>query len=514
MPGRWEREIDEAERFYTALANNYKASGRMFFIITGFISVKTYTTGASSKENSDRMHEALRKAWLRLRYDHPTIASCIIFSPTRDKWIKRYTSLDNGNVSEQHDEWLDQTFHPIAPGVDGLTWCNADPPASAQPSLFVVTPPNDSSDDGSITQLDLVLRSPHDILDGIGTLHLLNNLINYMAQAYQEPTSLQASAVEDEGRNLSPPLRVAASVPPIMTLAQQESLEDIIANNAAIRQNIKVLTLPFKQGQDTPGKHQRVALQLSLRDTKQLIEASKALGATVTHLYHSAIAITLRDLQAPQDEESVGRYINYALINERPNCMGEYATSKHAVAVYHSVSENSLVLDLPIPSIEQIRSRELVNEHDVQKEFLEIVHKVKTYYHILRDSPDHLALMPSIWSMATPDIQQSSPADSSCPSIPAPNPAPSVSLSSMGVIDKIITPQRGPVKVDNPWVTGEELGTGFGMFLGTWEGRLSLSLAYNDAWHDKEEAEGFMERVHQVVWEGLGLDVKYDDVVT
>jgi hypothetical protein len=76
----------------------------------------------------------------------------------------------------------------------------------------------------------------------------------------------------------------------------------------------------------------------------------------------------------------------------------------------------------------------------------------------------------------------------------------------MGVIDKIISPQIGPFKVSNPGGTGEKLGTGQGPFLGTWEGNIKLSAAYNDAWHDREEVGGFLGHCHNMVWKGLGLD--------
>lgn len=48
--------------------------------------------------------------------------------------------------------------------------------------------------------------------------------------------------------------------------------------------------------------------------------------------------------------------------------------------------------------------------------------------------------------------------------------------------------------------------TGFGMFLGSWEGCLRLSIVHNDAWHDGEEVEGVLAQVQDVVWDGLRLD--------
>ncbi|KAL6705495.1 hypothetical protein ACN47E_006611 [Coniothyrium glycines] len=510
VPGKWAREIDEAEKFYTTMASHYKGTGRMFFAITGFLSLEVESSEASSAE-TQRIEDALREAWLRLRHEHPPIASRVEFDVKERKWMKIYETFEEEHLAEQQKAWLRNTVISLSPGVDGLEWCNADPPAPEVPTLFIINTPSHEGLHRGKLRRDLVLRSPHDILDGIGTLHLLNNLLKMAAQAYLEPMSWTAPSPGAELDSLSPPLRVAASIPPILTLGQQTNLQNTIKANAKLRQNVHILTVPFKQGSKTPGKHQRVALHLPAADTAKLLQRSKGLGATVTHLYHAAIAVALRDLQAPQEEERVGRYISYSLINERPNCSGEYSTPKHAAAVYHSVSENHLALDLTIPSIEDVRNRQLVNNHDKQAEYCNLVGQVKTYYQAVRDFPDHLALAPTVFSLSTPDLPTPTSRDPSQIPVPAPNPAPSVSLSSMGVIDKIIAPRHGPFKVSNPWVTGEELGTGLGVFLGSWEGKLSLSAAYNDAWHDREEAERFLERLHQVVCEGLGLDVEIED---
>lgn len=497
--GDWEREIDEAERFYTLLAKNFEGSGRMFFAITGFVSVAVEVKESSRQEIEQRVEDALREAWLRLRYDHPTIASQVNYDQQQEKWMKLYTPFHPDTVKVQAEEWLHQTFITVNPGISGIEWCNADPPAPEVPTLFIITPSDASTDIDSVVRRDLVLRSPHDILDGIGTLHILNNILAHAAQAYEDPSGWVLPSPGAEVSKLSPPLRVAAEISPILSLNQQERLQNLIDSNAALRQNVEILAVPFKHGRVEPGKHQRVALELSSSDTNRILEASKRLGATVTHVYHAAIAVTVRDLQEPGPQQRSARYINYCLINERLKCTADYATSKHAAAVYHSVSGDSLVLDLMIAPIDAKEQK----SHEVKEEFQSIVSQVRSYYQNIRDRPDNLALAPSFWSMATPHI--SDPASNSPRPVPAPNLLPSVSISSMGVVDKIISPQHGVFKISNPWVTGEELGTGLGVFLGTWEGRLCLSAAYNDAWHEQNEAEDFLKHVHEVVWNGLGL---------
>jgi hypothetical protein len=498
--GQWERELDESERFYTCLAKAYEGSGRMFFAITGYVSLTVDVKATSSGHIGQRVEEAICHAWLRLRYDHPMIASQTFYDHHQHKWKKRYTPFHPKDVESQTAKWLKRTFVPISPGMSGLEWCNADPPAPELPTLFLITPPNSNKTDANTIHRDVVIRTPHDVMDGVGTYLLLNNLLAHTARLYQEPLPWTIPRPGSEIQNLSPPLRVAAAISPILSLDQQERLQSLIAANEALRKEVEHLAVPFKAGQVVPRKHQRIALGFPISDTKRLLEACKRLGTTVTHVYHAAIAITIRDMQTPGLQRRTARYINYSFINERPKCNGEYATPKHAAAVYQSISGNSLALDLTVPSIVGMEDQEGSQR---QKELFDLAAQVKDYYHSIRDSSDTLDLTPSFWSMVTPHI--SDPTATDLP-VPAPNLSPSVSFSSMGAIDRIILPRHGPFKVGGPWVTGEELGTGLGVFLGTWEGSLKLSAAYNDAWHDREEVEGFLRHCQEVVWKGLGLD--------
>ncbi|KAF1916911.1 hypothetical protein BDU57DRAFT_498028 [Ampelomyces quisqualis] len=494
--GHWERELDEVEGFYTQIAKTYEGTGRMAFAITGFLSFSVAASDSSSLSETHQLVQlALRSAWIRLRYSHPTIASHVEYDSVNQKWIKSYTACRPESPSDQLEEWLQATFIPITSSVSGLEWCNSDPIAPKCPSLFVITPPREDEDEVRTLRHNLVIRSPHDIIDGIGTLQLLNSLLFYAAEAFNQPETWVPPPPRSECQDLSPPLRVAAAIPPMLTLAQQVRLQSIITRNFSLREGVQVLTLPLKRGSLLPGKHQRIAHEATAVDTARILEACKFLNATVTHVYHAAVAISLRDMQESGQDSRQVRYISYALLNKRSKCAGEYRTSKHAATVYHSVSGDNLSLDLVIPSA----AEKITNDQEQP-----CVKEVGDFYRA-QGSPDDLVLAPLFMSMATPHIENPTLAPHEVP-IPDPNMSPSVSLSSIGVIDKIIKPQHGPFRVDKPWVTGEELGTGLGVFLGTWNGKLQLSAAYNDAWHIKEEVDAYLNLCQKVVRKGLGLD--------
>lgn len=495
LPGVWQRDVDEAEKFYYALAKLYEGSGRMFFAMTGHLSVSVEIHQGQTREAVEqRLETALRHGWLALRYNHPTIASRVSHHPATGQVIKTYhTCLGD----KERDAWLAETFVPIATGETGEEWANSDPPAPKIPTLFGLKPQAAAS---NAVRRDLVLRSPHEIVDGIGTLHMFNNLIRLVADAYEAESSYKIPSFDgSETKNLSPPFRVAANVPTEMTERQKQHLSKQNAHKAAASQDhgdIKVLAVPYQQGNNAPGKHQRVALDFSERDTAALIAACRGLKATVTHAFHAAIAMAVRDVQERSSKPQQVRYVNYILRNERKSCVDPYNTPKHAVAVYHSVSGRALTVDMTLPA-----TGDAVDPADRVSEFRSIIEKMRHFYEAVRDDADHYALSLPIWEAGCPEL----PKSDALPPVPPPNPKPSASISSMGNVDSIIASKHGQIAVDKPWVTGEELGNGLGLFLGTFRSKMSLSAAYNDAWHNKAEVEDFVHRCRDIVLTGLGL---------
>ncbi|KAH8777547.1 hypothetical protein F5883DRAFT_451394 [Diaporthe sp. PMI_573] len=499
-PGVWQRDVDESEKFYYALAKLYEGSGRMFFAMTGHLSVSLDVPQGQTREAVEqRLETALRHGWLALRYDHPTIASRVSHDPATGQVTKSYrTRLGD----TERDAWLAETFVPISTGETGEEWANSDPPAPKVPTLFVLKPRTTAG--GSVTsntvRLDLLLRSPHEIVDGIGTLHMFNNLMRLVADAYEAGSASKIPSFDgSETKNLSPPFRIAANVPTELTERQKQHLSEQNAHKAAASQDdgdVKVLALPYQQGTSAPGKHQRIALDFSERDTAALVAACKSLNATVTHAFHAAIAMAVRDVQDRKAEAQQVRYVNYILRNERKSCVDPYNTPKHAVSVYHSVSGRALTVDMTLPA-----SGETVNPADRVDEFRSIVEKIRHFYEVVRDDQDHYVLSLPIWEAGCPEL----PKNDAFPPVPPPKPKPSVSISSMGNVDAIIASKHGQIEVDKPWVTGEELGNGLGLFLGTFRSKMSISAAYNDAWHNKSEVEDFVYRCKDLVLAGLGL---------
>lgn len=489
QPGRWERDIDEVEEFYASLAKAYERTGRVFFAMTGFTSFSVpVQPGTPLQEVEIRAEEALRSAWIRLRYNHPTIASRVLYDPARRRYKKVYETFTD---DESQHQWADETFQVVSERMSGLDWCNADPPVPALPTLFLIRAP---ATDDRVFRADLVLRAHHDVIDGIGTLLLFHNLFTLAAEAYGQ-ASYKLPQFGDEWLNLSPPLRRAAEIPAVLSPEHEEDLRGILEYNSALKRGVEIASPPFQRHIALPGKHQRVATTLPESKTARLLAKCHTLGLSITHAYHASIALTVGTFQERKETERTLRYISYCLINERHHCKDPYSTSAHPASVYHSVSGRCLAIDLTVPALGAPSKTPMTEDI-----FLPIAEHVRDYYLEIRNNEDHIKLVPAYWAMSILPYPESE-----LPAIPPRNETPSASISSMGVLDKVIRHQYGSFSVENPWVTGEELGTGLGLFLGTWKGRLTLSAAYNEAWHGREEVLDVLNRCNNIVFQGLGL---------
>lgn len=491
-PGRFERDIDEAEQFYYYIARQYEGSGRRFFGMTGHV---TLMVESEVEVNVDAAHmkldRALQTAWLLLRLHHPNTASFVQYRDVSCKKIHRsFGSGIEGNSAKE--QWLEDTFRVVRTDLSSSEWCNVDPPSPDLPTVFVLAP---ITQDRTTIQRHLVFRSPHEIIDGMGTLQLLNRLVALAAEAYSD-RHFDVPAFGNEHTRLMPSFRVAAQLPEKLNDMQLKQLEQNIAANEAIAKNIEVATMPYKQGAQLPGVHKSTAITLNEDETSRLVAACKAVNATVTHAFHAAIAVVLGELQTRTQKSRRVRYINYCLINHRKDCAEPYNRASCPVSVIHSVSGRSLSVDLKVAG---------KDDGEAKNDFRAIMLHMRDFYHSIRDDKEHTVLAPHYWARGVPKLSEEVLLGKKVADVPAPSNQPTVSISSMGRIDEIIKPKQGAFAIHDPWITGEELRNGLGTFLGTWQGRLTFSAAYNDAWHEEKEVQDFLQRCWKAVCAGLGL---------
>lgn len=489
-PGQYERDIDEAEQFYTSMAKTWEGTGHTYFAITACTGLSVpRSTNLEGSDLDAHVEQALQYAWKKIRYDHPTLAAPVEFDAFTKRCRKVYHSLAENEI----EAWMDETFKLVDTGQTGEDFANSDPPVGRYATLYLITLPDHTNANEPHLRRDLVFRSPHDLIDGIGTLTLINNLLGHMTTCFEASTPLQV-IFGDEQKNLSPPLRIAAGIPLSPSAEQKTKLAAIQCSNASARANHTVLSIPLSSILTHPRNSQRVAIHLTVSETSALLAKAKFLSTTPTQIFHTGIALALRNLQPQTTAPEFTRYISYSLINLRHCCIPPYHKPRHAASVYHCVSAGHLGVDLTIPTAGQ--------ESEIQSpsEFLEALDQVHTFYQTAKIDADYLSIAPSLFSSVTPTY----PCLSS-PPIPEPNLTPSISLSSLGILDKIIQPRHGEFTVMEPWVMGAEYSTGIGAFLGTWGGRMGVSAGYNEAFYGRGQVVRLLGDVRRIVLEGMGV---------
>ena len=66
-------------------------------------------------------------------------------------------------------------------------------------------------------------------------------------------------------------------------------------------------------------------------------------------------------------------------------------------------------------------------------------------------------------------------------------------LSSVGVVDRYLTPDHGIIKVKDFWVGVEMMTPQIIFYLWTWQGRMTLSAFYNETFYDQEFVQHFLQ---------------------
>ncbi|KAF4552814.1 Hypothetical protein D9617_9g026050 [Elsinoe fawcettii] len=495
-PHRWERGIDEVEEFYYAISRAYEGTGRRFFAMTGFVAFQVKHTSLAEKDLDDRINKAVEQAWLQLRFRHPTLASWVAYDPARKTLRKIYEDCTD---RQSQLTWLSETVKRETITCPPLHWLNSDPPAPSLPTLFVLRAQSSGERSNEATRA-LVIRSPHEIIDGIGTLQLFDDLFALAAEAFDKNDSWSCPDFGTEHKSLSPPLRLAARIPRDLTPEQSQRWDEMMTRNQTLRSNVNLSVLPYRESASLPGVHKRVALRFPIERTRELVAACKAVGATVTHAIHAAITLALRDLQPRLADQQTVRYLGYTLINYRRFCDWPNGAQDHPVSAIHSSSGVGFVVDLPVPPINSAGPGPL----EVREEFQEALKITRDYYISIRDDPDKLAWAPRLMGLGIP-VLSADTLKGQTPAVPAPDRNPSVTLSSMGRTDDIVSHRYGPFELDDPWVTGEELRTSLGTFLGTWKGCLTFSATYNDAWHNETEVMDFLRSCEDIIFTGFGI---------
>lgn len=494
--GLWERDIDECEGFYTSFCRDPEDADKASFPATGCASFQLDDN--TEDRPSRHIETAFRHAWALLIVECPGLSSWIEFDQGSGAWRKVCKPLRDDDV---RDNWAYSTFHLVS-ASSAEEWFNSHPPTFKTPNLFLIQ--HLTSDEVANNGIGMpprkwrgsvVLRSPHDTIDGIGLLQLLDRLFELAALNLDEDEHagpLIGCHPDELDQLLPQPMRVATGIDPVPDPEIRERWQAIQARNYASATAKPRLGLPILGQGPNPGSFRREATVLSEAATASLTAKCRELGVTVTHALSAAMAIALRDLQRPfpfsaTEEENgpaVMRYTNNIVINLRPAMSSK--SLMHSVGNYHMIAAQSMAIDVPLATPASAAER-----------FAFVARQSRDYCRSVRpsaagsDSRDLLEFAPMTWDAYTPRPQPSVEGEAA-----APKPTiADVAISSLGNAGSFVKDQHGHLTVSGVWVAGVGLGAGVSLFILGWDGKIEVSCVFDEAFHARGSITGFLEKL-------------------
>jgi hypothetical protein len=423
--GQYERSMDEIEGFYTFMASQTAALKREQGSITAAFKIAFKSSDITA---------AAQEAWKTLRYDHPTLASTV----EGDKKVYRVAD------EEELNRWLKTTF------------IVNDHSATSRELYSTLRPVKQITLHLLLKSHELVLQSPHNRIDGIGCILLFNNLLSILAS----PRRIEFG---DEAKNLSPPLKVAAQLPPATEV--QDAKFD--AQVQQWLQSFPAVGLAVPSFEKIPGATKIRHFTLSKEETSHVLSARKNHGLTTTHVVHAAAILAAKKHGCHPDGK---KYASFGLFSLREWCDTPFNTGKHANAVYSNVWPCVVT-----PT----------NLLDTAKE-------LKTFYTTTKADQD-------VPAMLGPGLMKLIPIFATTPPVPPSEPF----ISSLGHIDSRIQKTYGSIEVQDFWLATNILTAQVMTYIWTFQGQLTVEASYNEEYHTDESIEHFLQMTKAILLEEL-----------
>ena len=395
---------------------------------------------------SAEIETALKHAWRTLRHLQPQMAA----------YMRGDCMVYDAPQSASLESWLDETF--IVETVLSVDELLGSPRASQLPTLHFL--PKTS---------EVLFCASHWRIDAIGATSLMNLLFRFL----EEPPHV---SFRDEHMNLSPGRDEAAILP------QHVSQEDDNAATSLVMEyttNLPSLGLPVELVNEVSGSCCRIETRLSSAITTSVIAACKAKDITVTTAIHAAMLVALQEMSSCTSPGE--RYTSWGTFNYRP-----YLDPDSTDPARNPVS--NMLCSLPISF--------------TTSNFYENAATLKKFYAQLQDpfncSTIHAILAPYTEKQAAL-IKEPLPRGVPQPTEPL--------VVSLGILDRCLDGRygRGAVEITDFWLASVVLTRQPLFYVWTWQGKLTLSMCYNDRFYTEKFMRSFVEKVVRILLRNLAL---------
>nr|UOS85816.1 acetylase/deacetylase [Hypoxylon rubiginosum] len=300
-PSHWQRPLGENERMIKWIGDRAHAAGREHWSITV---VGSFTLSGSLRDG--KLEEKLRKAWMLLRFRHPSIASTA-GADTVDYHVPDAKALE---------QWADETLNVISDSTTTAETLFA----SFKPSPYIT---------GYFlphTQ-QFVLHAAHWRTDGFGALQLLNAFFDALASNL-DPAALPWG---DEQARLVPSVEEVLELPEKATPEIQAATAGCLRSGALVAGSIG---LPYGGDANTkPGGTHSVRRSLSESATASILAACDARNIRPLSAVHASLAAA-NYAGSASSANGTGHYTSTMRFSLRPYLREPFNSAQYASALY------------------------------------------------------------------------------------------------------------------------------------------------------------------------------------
>ncbi|KAI0161028.1 hypothetical protein GGR52DRAFT_156878 [Hypoxylon sp. FL1284] len=457
-PEVYSTELGGVEKIYRFMSNIFKPTGREHW---GLYCSCTLELGPSLSQRDPAT--ALRDAWKALRQEFPALAI------VPDGLTKKTYILPNASRVEK---WAGETF---------IVERNTDPdavlasyPARDHPSMYYF--PKSSQ---------VLFLASHWRIDGLGTCMIMDRFFAILTASTPSPA---ADSWTNDLEKVSPRLEDALGAPTEETPEIHELAQKQIADHH--KNAVHAGGIPYLGDATTPpGSPAHTFVNFDAQTTAALIAACKARGVSVTAAVYAALADAVLALSR-EEGDAPEKYTAVMATNMRGYVRAPYGGREHAAQVYiigrsPTVAHGSSFADKTAQFAAY--SRDWYDD-----DFLR-AYRVTTRHHYDAMTQRRPAPPPG--------------------GAPPPKPPSGVTLSSLGVIEKLLPAAYGDVRVAGFHFGVSMLTRQMLLYVWTFAGRMCFSVNYNDAYHDAASVRALIEHIRLVLAEEVGVALRPEEGV-
>lgn len=449
--GIWTRDLGGLEKVYWRFSRSFESTGQEHM---GLYAVCTLEFASDFGTE-----QCLKAAWKSLCLEYPGLAV------TSEGSEATYRALTPFNL----DRWTEQTFkvETSTTASDFAAWY----PLRNLPALVYFSETS-----------ELMLLASHWRVDATGCCFLLNRLLELTTSS---PTPTRAPYVQSLAR-LSPALEDAAGAP----YGTDPEIEATTARvtGTAQRKARESVGLACKGHLATPPSQSAAqCMAFTAESSRALRETCRRNNLSVSATAYVALGLSVLTLaEGAVDKQEFSAPVDVSM---RPYLKTPFDTTAHACQAYVSTI---------MPTITLGRSF-VENSRDVTQ-YLRTWH-TEDYARALREI-----------NQTTADALSKRASKPSTPG-PWPNPPNGVSMSSLGVVNRVIAQKYGEyVSVKGFRVGSSVLTRQMLLYIWTFNDQIHLSISYNRAYYDETTPRRLLEQLRGWWEREMHLELQVADV--